>query len=145
MAADFTVRPCNVARTARPRSGSTPGEIGIGSFLGVRIAGRLSDQRPGQLIAACGLLALLGWITLAALANRPVALLVLVPVQGAFSFALGSTLIARVIYEASGAPTMGGSYATAALNLGAAGGPNIEGRQRLIERWPDPTDHPRRR
>lgn len=99
--------------------------FGIGSFLGVRIAGRLSDQRPGQLIAACGPLVLLGWISLAALAAHPVALLVLVPVQGAFSFALGSTLIARVIYEASGAPTMGGSYATAALNLGAAGGPVV--------------------
>lgn len=99
--------------------------FGIGSFLGVRIAGRLSDQRPGQLIAACGPLVLLGWISLAALATHPVALLVLVPVQGAFSFALGSTLIARVIYEASGAPTMGGSYATAALNLGAAGGPVV--------------------
>ncbi|NYH77396.1 putative MFS family arabinose efflux permease [Actinopolyspora biskrensis] len=44
-------------------------------------------------------------------------------VQGLLSFALGSTLIARVVHEASGAPTMGGSYATAALNLGAAGGP----------------------
>lgn len=36
---------------------------------------------------------------------------------------MGSTLIARVLYEAAGAPTMGGAYATAALNIGAAGGP----------------------
>lgn len=99
--------------------------FGVGSFLGVRIAGRLSDQRPGQLIAAGGPLVLLGWIALAALAAHPVALLVLVLGQGVFSFALGSTLIARVVYEASGAPTMGGSYATAALNLGAAGGPVV--------------------
>lgn len=97
--------------------------FGVGSFLGVRIAGRLSDRRPGQLIAAGGPLVLLGWIALAVLAVHPVALLVLVLVQGVFSFALGSTLISRVVYEASGAPTMGGSYATAALNLGAAGGP----------------------
>ncbi len=99
--------------------------FGIGSFLGVRIAGRLSDQRPGQLIAVGGPLVLLGWIALAALAARPVALLVLVLVQGVLSFALGSTLIARVVYEAAGAPTMGGSYATAALNIGAAGGPVV--------------------
>lgn len=45
--------------------------------------------------------------------------------QGALSFALGSTLITRVLYEAAEAPTMAGSYATAALNVGAAVGPVI--------------------
>lgn len=39
------------------------------------------------------------------------------------AFGVGSTLIARVLYAASGAPTMAGSYATAALNAGAAAGP----------------------
>ena len=38
-------------------------------------------------------------------------------------FAVGSTLITRVLYAAAGAPTMAGSYATAALNVGAAAGP----------------------
>ncbi|WP_027943457.1 Cmx/CmrA family chloramphenicol efflux MFS transporter [Amycolatopsis taiwanensis] len=99
--------------------------FGLGSFLGVTVAGRLSDQHPGLLIVAAGPLLLLGWIALAALAAHPVALLGLVFVQGALSFALGSTLIARVLYEAAGAPTMGGSYATAALNVGAAGGPLV--------------------
>lgn len=97
--------------------------FGLGSFLGVTVAGRLSDRRPGLVIAVGGPLLLLGWITLAILAARPVALLVLVFVQGALSFALGSTLITRVLYAASDAPTMGGSYATASLNVGAAGGP----------------------
>lgn len=59
------------------------------------------------------------------LADEPVALLALVFVQGALSFALGSTLITRVLYEAAGAPTMAGSYATAALNVGAAVGPLV--------------------
>ena len=99
--------------------------FGLGSFLGVRIAGRVSDRRPGRLIAVAGTSALLGWIALAVLAAHPIALLVLVLVQGTSSFALGSTLIARVVHEASGAPTMSGSYATAALNVGAAGGPVI--------------------
>ncbi|MBM4479461.1 hypothetical protein GS444_03530 [Rhodococcus hoagii] len=53
------------------------------------------------------------------------ALLVLAFTQGALSFAVGSTLIARVLYESKDAPTMGGSYATAALNIGAAAGPAI--------------------
>ncbi len=46
-------------------------------------------------------------------------------VQGALSFALGGTLITRVLYEAAEAPTMAGSYATAALNVGAAVGPVV--------------------
>lgn len=99
--------------------------FGAGSLAGVTGAGRLSDQRPGLVVAVCGPLLLIGWPALAVLADRPAALLVLVFVQGALSFALGSTLIARVLYEAAEAPTMAGSYATAALNVGAAVGPLI--------------------
>ncbi|MEE1755244.1 Cmx/CmrA family chloramphenicol efflux MFS transporter [Streptomyces sp. SP18CS02] len=99
--------------------------FGAGSLVGVTVAGRLSDQRPGLVIAAGGPLLLLGWPALAMLAEEPIALLVLAFVQGALSFALGGTLITRVLYEAAGAPTMAGSYATAALNVGAAVGPVI--------------------
>ncbi|WP_055689131.1 MFS transporter [Streptomyces prasinus] len=66
-----------------------------------------------------------GWPALAMLAHQPVALFALVFVQGALSFALGSTLITRILYEAVGALTMAGSYATAALNIGAVAGPLI--------------------
>ncbi|MEU9191026.1 Cmx/CmrA family chloramphenicol efflux MFS transporter [Streptomyces sp. NPDC048484] len=99
--------------------------FGVGSFAGVTVAGRLSDQHPGPVIAVAGPLLLIGWPALAVLADKPVALLALVFVQGALSFALGSTLITQVLYEAAGAPTMAGSYATAALNVGAAVGPLI--------------------
>ncbi|CAL9383100.1 Inner membrane transport protein YdhP [Streptomyces sp. enrichment culture] len=99
--------------------------FGAGSFAGVTVAGRLSDQRPGPVIAVGGPLLLVGWPALAVLADEPVALFALVFVQGALSFALGGTLIARVLYEAAGAPTMAGSYATAALNVGAAIGPLV--------------------
>ncbi|WP_029116081.1 Cmx/CmrA family chloramphenicol efflux MFS transporter [Mycobacterium sp. URHB0044] len=99
--------------------------FGVGSFLGITVAGRLSDHRPGLTVAAGGPLLFLGWVGLAIFADRPVGLLVLVFVQGALSFAVGSTLIARVLYEAASAPTMGGAYATAALNVGAAGGPAV--------------------
>ncbi|MGW3291116.1 Cmx/CmrA family chloramphenicol efflux MFS transporter [Streptomyces sp. NPDC001002] len=97
--------------------------FGIGSLAGVTLAGRLSDRRPGLVLAMGGPLLLIGWPTLALLADRPTALLPLVLVQGTLSFALGATLITRVLYEAAGAPTMAGSYATAALNVGAAVGP----------------------
>jgi DHA1 family chloramphenicol resistance protein-like MFS transporter len=99
--------------------------FGAGSFVGVTGAGRLSDRRPGPVVAVGGPLLLIGWPAPAVLADRPAALLVLVFVQGALSFALGSTLITRVLYEAAGAPTMAGSYATAALNVGAAVGPLV--------------------
>jgi DHA1 family chloramphenicol resistance protein-like MFS transporter len=99
--------------------------FGAGAFAGVTVAGRLSDRHPGPVVAVGGPLLLIGWPALAVLADEPVALLALVFVQGALSFALGSTLITRVLYEAAGAPTMAGSYATAALNVGAAAGPLV--------------------
>jgi len=99
--------------------------FGVGSFLGVSIAGRLSDHRPGRVLAVGGPLLVLGWLALAMLAGHPWLLLVLVFAEAVLAFAVGSTLIARVLYAAAGAPTMGGSYATAALNLGAACGPAI--------------------
>lgn len=97
--------------------------FGAGSFTGVTTAGRHSDHRPGRIIATAGPLLLLGWCTLALGAAHPAILLPLAFVQGALAFAVGSTLIARVLHEAADAPTMAGSYATAALNVGAATGP----------------------
>lgn len=99
--------------------------FGVGSFLGVSAAGRLSDHRPGRVLAVGGPLLVLGWPALAVTAHQPWLLLVLVFTQGVLAFAVGSTLIARVLYAAAGAPSMGGSYATAALNLGAVCGPAL--------------------
>jgi MFS transporter, DHA1 family, chloramphenicol resistance protein len=97
--------------------------FGAGSFAGVTAAGRLSDHHPGRIIAVAGPLLVLGWCVLGLWAAHPVVLLPLAFAQGALAFAVGSTLIARVLYEAADAPTMAGSYATAALNVGAAAGP----------------------
>ncbi|MBZ6132629.1 Cmx/CmrA family chloramphenicol efflux MFS transporter [Streptomyces olivaceus] len=99
--------------------------FGTGSFAGVTLAGRLSDRYPGRVVAVGGPLLLAGWPATAVLATEPVALFVLVFMQGTLSFALGTTLITRVLYEAAAAPGMAGSYATAALNVGAAVGPVI--------------------
>ncbi|MFI9207960.1 Cmx/CmrA family chloramphenicol efflux MFS transporter [Streptomyces sp. NPDC053253] len=99
--------------------------FGAGSFAGVTVAGRLADLRPGVVLAAGGPLLVLGWPALAVLAERPLAVLVLVFLLGALSFAVGATLITRVLYEAAGAPTMAGAFATAALNTGAALGPLV--------------------
>ena len=65
--------------------------FGAGSIVGVSVAGRLSDQRPGPVVAVGGPLLLIGWPALAMPAHEPVALFTLVFVQGTLSFALGCT------------------------------------------------------
>ncbi|CAN3977574.1 Chloramphenicol resistance, MFS efflux pump =_ CmlR family [Kitasatospora purpeofusca] len=44
--------------------------FGAGSFAGVTVAGRLSDRRPGPVVAVGVLLLLVGWPALAVLAGR---------------------------------------------------------------------------
>ncbi|MFD5399888.1 Cmx/CmrA family chloramphenicol efflux MFS transporter [Streptomyces sp. NPDC127097] len=97
--------------------------FGLGSFAGVSGAGRLADARPLRLLALGGPVLLAGWTATALTAGSPVAVPVLLFVQGALSFAVGSTLVSQVLYAATGAPTLGGGFATAALNVGAALGP----------------------
>ncbi|MFD6244161.1 Cmx/CmrA family chloramphenicol efflux MFS transporter [Streptomyces roseolus] len=97
--------------------------FGAGSFAGVTVAGRFADRRAGRLLAVGGPLLPAGWVGLAVFADRPAALLGLLLVQGALCFAVGGTLVARILYEAAGAPVLGGACATAALNVGAVAGP----------------------
>lgn len=97
--------------------------FGIGSFMGVTVAGRLSDRHPRGLLLVATPALLVGWVLTAQLAAQPGVLLALVLVQGLLGFAVGSTAITRVLHVASDAPSMGGSYATAALNVGAVLGP----------------------
>lgn len=122
----FTFLALIVTETAQLPEDAVPLALvlfGIGSFIGVTIAGRLADRHATVVLAVGGPLLLVGWIALHVLAVQPLALLTLVFAQGVLSFGVGSTLITRVLYAASGAPTMGGSYATAALNAGAVIGP----------------------
>ncbi|MFF1419901.1 Cmx/CmrA family chloramphenicol efflux MFS transporter [Streptomyces sp. NPDC058280] len=101
--------------------------FGLGSFVGVTVGGRMADVRPAQLLVTGGLVLLAGWVVFAVSAGNPVATLVLVFVQGALSFAVGSTLISQVFYVATGAPALAGGFATAAFNVGAAIGPWLGG------------------
>lgn len=101
--------------------------FGLGSFAGVTIGGRMADRRPARLPVPGGLALTAGWIAFGMAAGNPAAVLVLVFVQGTLSFAVGSTLITRALYEAYDAPSLGGSFATAALNVGATAGPLLGG------------------
>jgi DHA1 family chloramphenicol resistance protein-like MFS transporter len=101
--------------------------FGAGAFIGVTAAGRLGDGRlrRGVLVAMCVLPA--GWTLLAAAGAQVVPLIAMTIVQGALSFGIGSTLVNRVMNVASDAPSLGGSFATVALNLGAFAGPLLAG------------------
>ncbi|MFE1773501.1 Cmx/CmrA family chloramphenicol efflux MFS transporter [Streptomyces sp. NPDC059008] len=101
--------------------------FGLGSFAGVTLGGRMADTRAVRLLVTGGPALLLGWALLALTAGSPAAAVVLVLVQGALSFAVGSTLISQALYAATGAPTLAGGFATAALNVGAAIGPWLGG------------------
>ncbi|MBB2740486.1 UNVERIFIED_ORG: DHA1 family chloramphenicol resistance protein-like MFS transporter [Microbispora rosea subsp. rosea] len=101
--------------------------FGLGSFAGVSIGGRMADRWPMWLLVPGGLALLAGWIVFGAAAGNAAAVFVLVFVQGTLSFAVGSTLIARALYAAADAPSLGGSFATAAFNVGATAGPLLGG------------------
>ncbi|MEU8542587.1 MFS transporter [Streptomyces sp. NPDC048717] len=92
--------------------------FGAGAFAGVTVAGRASLRVPvvlGVLVPA--------WALFALVAAYPLALFALAALQGALSFALGTTLVSRVLRLASEAPTLSGASATVALNTGAFAGP----------------------
>ncbi len=97
--------------------------FGVGSFVGVTVAGRIADVRPDVLVVAGMASLALGWAVLAVAAGSPVAAIVLVCVQGMLAFGTGTVLISRVFRLAVKAPTLAGAFATAAFNVGGAAGP----------------------
>ncbi|MEV5316161.1 Cmx/CmrA family chloramphenicol efflux MFS transporter [Streptomyces sp. NPDC052687] len=98
--------------------------FGAGAFLGVTVAGRRGD---GRLVRYATAALPAGWAALALTASGAVPLFLLAAVLGALSFGAGSALVGRVLGAASGAPALGGSFATAALNVGAFAGPLAAG------------------
>ncbi|MEU0693176.1 Cmx/CmrA family chloramphenicol efflux MFS transporter [Streptomyces niveus] len=101
--------------------------FGAGSLVGVTLSGRVADARRSTLVAAGMASLALGWIALALSAVSPVATITLVFVQGMLAFGTGSAMISQVFQLASGAPTLAGSFATSAFNIGAAAGPWLGG------------------
>lgn len=101
--------------------------FGAGSFAGVTIGGRIADRRPAALIAAGMTSLAAGWAALALTAGHPAAAVTLVFVQGMLAFGTGPALIARVLDQGSGAPTLAGGLATAAFNVGGTIGPWLGG------------------
>ncbi|MFF0345061.1 Cmx/CmrA family chloramphenicol efflux MFS transporter [Kribbella sp. NPDC004875] len=101
--------------------------FGLGSFAGVTVAGRFADRRDHRLTLVAGGILLIGWCVFALTAGHTAPTVVLVFLQGALSFAVGSTLISYALYAGSASPVLTGGLATAALNVGAAAGPLLGG------------------
>ncbi|WP_350278705.1 Cmx/CmrA family chloramphenicol efflux MFS transporter [Kribbella sp. HUAS MG21] len=101
--------------------------FGVGSFVGITIAGRYADRRDHRLTFVAGGILLLGWCTFALTAEYAAPTVALLFVQGAMSFAVGSTLISYALYAGAETPILTGALATAALNTGAATGPALGG------------------
>lgn len=101
--------------------------FGVGAFVGVTTAGRRADGEFGRglLLTVCALP--VGWAVLAATSPYAAPLFIVTILQGGLSFGIGSTLVTRVMRMASQAPSLGGSFATVALNAGAFLGPLVAG------------------
>jgi len=126
----FTYLAPVVTESAGLPEGAVPAVLavfGVGSFAGVWVAGRYGDRHSGPILSIGGAALLLGWGAFAALSAIPIAVFAFALLQGALSFAVGSTLIASSIRAAVTAPTMSGAFATASLNIGAAAGPILGG------------------
>ncbi|MFJ6216760.1 hypothetical protein ACIQGZ_26045 [Streptomyces sp. NPDC092296] len=96
-------------------------------LIGVTAAGRTADGqlRRAPVLPRCALPT--GWAAPAAAGTRPVPPFAVTIVQGGLSFGIGSTLVHRVMVVASGAPSLSGSCARAALHVGAFLGPLLTG------------------
>ncbi|MEV6128089.1 Cmx/CmrA family chloramphenicol efflux MFS transporter [Streptomyces violaceusniger] len=101
--------------------------FGVGAFVGVTTAGRKADGGFGRglFLALCTLP--VGWALLALASPYTAPLFIATILQGGLSFGIGSTLVTRVMHTASQAPSLGGSFATVALNTGAFLGPLAAG------------------
>ncbi|MGW0249625.1 Cmx/CmrA family chloramphenicol efflux MFS transporter [Nocardia goodfellowii] len=102
--------------------------FGLGSFAGVTLAGRYSDNHGRRIITA-GTIALVGvWLVAALTAHMLTGVLVMSVVTGAVAFGVGSTLIATIVRTAAPtAPRIAGALATTAFNIGAVLGPVTAG------------------
>jgi MFS transporter, DHA1 family, chloramphenicol resistance protein len=92
--------------------------FGVGAFLGLSAGGRIADERPFHALlggaAGIGVTSVL----LAALADRALAVVVLVLLLGITGFVLNPAIYGRVFTIAAGAPTLAGATAVSAFQLG---------------------------
>ena len=101
--------------------------FGVGAFVGVSTAARYADAHYRTLVCGVGAGVLAGWAVLGLLASYGWVGVVLVGLMGGLAFTVGTAVIGRSLALTPDAATMGGSFTTAALNVGATGGPLLAG------------------
>ncbi|MFF5624963.1 MFS transporter [Microbacterium sp. NPDC012755] len=99
--------------------------FGVGAFLGVSATARAAARRERAWIVGGTVAATAVWMLFALSSGSAILVHVGAFAGGFASFAVGAALISRIVREASGAPVLGGAYATVALNLGAVAGPAL--------------------
>jgi DHA1 family inner membrane transport protein len=95
--------------------------FGIGALLGTFVGGRFGDRHPLATIAVAVLATATGMLVLAATASHTTITVILVVLLGASGLGANPVLIAQTLRHAGGS-TLASSLATAAFNLGTAGG-----------------------
>ncbi|MDA3642783.1 MFS transporter [Saccharopolyspora indica] len=129
--AGFTYLGTITTAVSAPGSAWVPAALalfGIGSFLGVTIAGRCSDRYARRIVTGGAVVVTALWVLAALSAHTLLGVLVLALVTGAGSFGVGSAVIASIVSSASeSAPRIAGALATTAFNLGAIAGPAAAG------------------
>lgn len=101
--------------------------FGVGAFLGVTATGRWAVRFDRAWVMVGAVTTTAVWAVFGLVADSVPAVFAGALIGGMLAFAVGSALIARIVGQASGAPVLGGASATAALNLGAFGGPMLAG------------------
>ncbi|MEU3184566.1 Cmx/CmrA family chloramphenicol efflux MFS transporter [Streptomyces sp. NPDC006923] len=101
--------------------------FGVGALVGTAVGGRYADAHLfGVMISGVTASAVLLGV-LALTASNPVAVVILTFLLGVSAFYTAPALNARMFNIAAAAPTLAGATATAAFNLGNAGGPWLGG------------------
>ena len=92
--------------------------FGIGAFLGLSAGGRIADKRPFHALLGGAAGIAVTSVLLAVLADRAVAVVLLVLVLGIAGFVLNPAIYGRVFTVAADAPTLAGATAVSAFQLG---------------------------
>lgn len=96
--------------------------FGLGALVGTVVGGSFGDRHPLATIAVAVFCSAAGMLVLAATASQATIAVILVVLLGASGLGANPVLIAQTLRYAGGGSTLASSLATAAFNLGTAGG-----------------------
>jgi predicted MFS family arabinose efflux permease len=96
--------------------------FGIGALLGTVVGGRLGDRHPLATIGVAVLATATGMLVLAATASHTTITVILVVLLGASGLGANPVVLIAQTLRHAGGSTLASSLATAAFNLGTAGG-----------------------